>query len=238
MCVNLMNTNTSISRAAVVAGVSSAVMFFAAMLAEFYAHQSLIVSDDANATAHNIINNPLSFRIGILAFIVVLICDTLVSWALYIFLSPINKSLSLLAAIFRLVYTAIFGVSLLNLVSGFRILTDIGYSSAFNNQALVLFHAFDDGWGIGLIFFSIHLLLLGYLIINSNFIPKLIGILLLLASLAYLTDNLAKLLLADYQAYKTVLTMMVAIPSIIGEVGFAVWLLLKGRKLDGIKPTF
>lgn len=237
MRANTMNTDISIRRAAVVAGVSSIVIFIAAMLAEFYARQSLIVTDNANITAHNIIHNPLSFRVGILGFIIILVCDTLVSWALYFLLSPVNKSFSLLAAIFRLVYTAIFGVSLLNLVSGFRLLTDTGYSSAVNNQALALFRAFDDGWAIGLIFFSIHLLILAYLIINSDFIPKLIGILLLLASLAYLTDNLAKLLSADYKAYKTLLTMIVAVPSIIGEVGFAVWLLVKGRKLDELKLT-
>jgi hypothetical protein len=237
MCANTVNTNISIRRAAVIAGVSSIVMFFAALLAEFYARQSLIVTDNANITAHNIIHNSLSFRIGVLGFIIILVCDTLVSWALYIFLNPVNKSFSLLAAIFRLLYTAIFGVSLLNLLSGFRLLTGTGYSSAVNSQALALFRAFDDGWAIGLIFFGIHLLLLAYLIINSDFIPKLIGILLLLAALTYLTDNLAKLLSADYLAYKTLLTMLVAVPSIIGEVGFAGWLLIKGRKMDELTLT-
>lgn len=233
-----MSIEISIRRAAGVAGISSIVMFFAAMLAEFYARQNLIVPDNADVTAYNITHNPSSFRLGIFGFIVVLICDVLVSWALYIFLRPVNKSLSLLAALFRLVYTAVFGTSLLNLVSGFRLLTDTYYTIAANNQALLLFNAFDDGWAVGLIFFGIHLMLLGYLIITSKFIPKLIGILLLLASLAYLTDNAAKLLLADYSAHKTLLTIIVAIPSIIGEVGFAIWLLVKGRKLADGEATF
>ncbi|RYU97635.1 DUF4386 domain-containing protein [Emticicia agri] len=235
-----MNTHSDISirKAAVIAGVSSVVMFFAAMLAEFYGRQRLIVSAHANLTASNIIQYPLSFRMGMLGFIIVLICDVLVSWALYIFLSPVNKSLSLLAALFRLVYTAIFGVSLLNLMTGFRLLTDIHYTSAVNKQTLTLFNAFDDGWAIGLLFFSIHLWLLAYLIFNARFAPKVIGIFLFLASIAYLTDNLAKLLLADYSSYKTLLTILVAIPSIIGEVGFAIWLLIKGRKLADMEPTF
>ncbi len=233
-----MSIEISIRRAAGVAGISSIVMFFAAMLAEFYARQNLIVPDNADVTAYNITHNTSSFRLGIFGFIVVLICDVLVSWALYIFLRPVNKSLSLLAALFRLVYTAVFGTSLLNLVSGFRLLTDTYYTIAANNQALLLFNAFDDGWAVGLIFFGIHLMLLGYLIITSKFIPKLIGILLLLASLAYLTDNAAKLLLADYSAHKTLLTIIVAIPSIIGEVGFAIWLLVKGRKLADGEATF
>lgn len=225
-------TNVNIRQAAIIAGMSSVIMFFAAMIAEFYARQNLIVTNNADATAINIINHTSSFKIGIVGFIIVLICDVLVSWALYIFLNPVNKSISLLAALFRLVYTAIFGVVLLNLITGFRLLTETQYAiGAVNNQALLLFKAFDDGWAVGLLFFGIHLFLLGYLIIKSSFIPKLIGILLLMASLAYMTDNLAKLLLNDYASYKNMLTLFVAIPSILGEVGFAIWLLVKGRKL-------
>lgn len=238
MSANSMSTDISIRQAAVVAGVSSVVMFFAAMLAEFYARQGLMTPNDANTTAYNITHNPLAFRVGIFGFLIVLICDVLVCWALYIFLSPVNKSLSLLAAIFRLVYTTIFGAALLNLVTGFRLLTNIHYAIGVNNQAFNLFHAFDDGWAIGLVFFGIHLFLLAYLIIKSEFIPKIIGVLLFMASLAYLIDNLAKLLLADYQTYKTLLTIMVATPSIIGEVGFAIWLLVKGRKSGEMKPIF
>lgn len=226
--------NITIRKAAITAGLCSIIMFFAAIIAEFYTRQELIVVGDADATAINIINNPTSFRAGILGFIIVLICDVLVSWALYIFLNLVNKDISLLAAIFRLVYTAIFGVVLLNLITGFRLLTETRHTiNSVNSQALLLFNTFDDGWAIGLLFFGIHLLILGYLIIKSTFIPKFIGILLLIASTAYLTDNLAKLFLADYTSYKTLLTVFVAIPSILGEAGFAVWLLIKGRKLTG-----
>ncbi len=232
-----MTIDTSIRRAAIIAGTSSIVMFFAAMLAELYARQGLIVADNAAATAHNIISNPLAFRMGMLGFLIVLICDVLVAWALYIFLSPVNKNIALLAAFFRLVYTCIFGVALLNLMTGFRLLTNVQYSEIIDknelyHQALLQFNAFDDGWAIGLVFFGVHLLLIAYLIIQSSFIPKIIGILFFLAAIAYMGDNAAKLLLADYQDYKTLLTMAVAIPSIIGEVGFAVWLLLKGGKIN------
>jgi len=228
-------TNVTIRQAAITAGISSVIMFFAAMIAEFYARQNLIVTNNADATAINIINHNGSFKTGILGFIVVIICDVLVSWALYIFLNPVNKEISLLAALFRLIYTGIFGVSLLNFVTGFRLLTHTKYVTlSVNQQALLSFNAFDDGWAIGLLFFGIHLLLLGYMILKSNFIPKLIGILLLLAATVYIVVNLAKLLLADYVNYKNLLTLFVAIPSILGEVGFAIWLLVKGRKLHNV----
>lgn len=89
--------------AAIVAGTGLLIMFFAAIFANFFVIESLIVPGDAERTANNIIANESLFRFGIVSFLIVLICDVLVAWALYVFLNPVNKSLSLLAAWFRLV---------------------------------------------------------------------------------------------------------------------------------------
>ncbi|PLK42710.1 DUF4386 domain-containing protein [Emticicia sp. TH156] len=231
--MSIKTPGTTTGQAAFIAAIASIIMFFAAMIAEFHTHQSLIVPTNAQATAHNIIENPFKFQIGLLAFIIVLICDIMVSWALYIFFKKVDRGFSFLAAIFRLVYTTIFAVSLLNLVSGFRLLST-NQSLPFDEasvQALIYFNAFDDGWAIALIFFAFHLLLLAFLIIRSGLVPKIIGFLLFWAAIAYMTDNIAKLSASNYHNHKTVLTALVAIPSIIGEVGFAIWLLIKGRKL-------
>lgn len=228
--------NISIRRTAIISGVASIVMFFAAIIAEFYARQGIIIQDNATATAQNLLNNPFAFRVGMLGFLVILICDVLVSWALCIFLSPVHRYIALLAAVFRLIYTGIFASALTNLMMGFRLITNTQYTgitdkNGLYHYALLQFNAFDDGWAIGLVFFGVHLLLLAYLIIMSGFIPKIIGVLLFFASIAYMIDNIAKLIVSDYQHYKNIFTMAVAIPSIIGELGFALWLLIRGSRL-------
>jgi hypothetical protein len=220
---------------ALVAGISSVIMFGAAMVAEMLARQQLIVAGDATATAHNIIGGGFSFRMGMLGFFTVMLCDVLVAWAMYLFLQPAGKQLSLLAAWLRLMYTAVFGISLTSLMSGYRLLTDGQAAAVFqadqlHAQAMLHFNAFNDGWAIAFLFFGLHLLLLGYLIIKSTAMPKVLGILLMAAGTAYLIDNFAKLLLPNYAEVQGILTALVVLPSIVGELGLAIWLLVRGGK--------
>ncbi len=221
-------------QAALVAAVSLLIMFVAAMLAEFAARQSLIVPGDAANTAQNIVAHSLSFRMGLLGYMIVFICDALVTWALYIFFVKANQHLSMLAAAFRLLYTAISGAALVHLLTGYRLLTGahagMGQADALAEQALQSFQTFDDAWAIAMVFFGLHLLVLGYLVLKSGTMPRFIGVLLLAAAVGYVGDSLSKMLLSNYADYKAIFTMMLAIPGIIGEVGLAVWLLVKGGK--------
>jgi hypothetical protein len=79
-----------------------------------------------------------------------------------------------------------------------------------------------------LVFFGIHLFILGYLIFKSGFIPKILGILLIVASIGYLSDSFANFLLPNYNDYKDTFLMIVVIPGIIGELSLTYWLLFKG----------
>jgi hypothetical protein len=226
---------TSPRKAALIAGLSSILLAITAMIAELYARQQLIVPDDAAETARRVIAGQTSFRIGLFGFAVAIICDLLISWALYVFLKPVNKNLSLLIAWFRLVYTVIFAMAVVELVNGNQLLTDGHLSSVMEpNQlhelALHHFQGFDNGWTIGFLFFGLHLVLLGYLALKSGTIPKIIGILVFVAGIAYVGSNLAKLIMPNYEDYSAVLTAVVAIPSVIGELSLAVWFVAKGGK--------
>ena len=240
MNTQVFNQSTQISqrKIALVAGISSLVLAAAAMVAEFYARQQLIVPHDATATAQRVIAGQASFRIGIFGFAISLICDLLISWAMYVFMKQTNKQLSLLAAWFRLVYTVIFALAVVELVNGFQVLTDGNLTAVLeqdqvNAFAMQHFQAFDNGWTIGFLFFGLHLVFLGYLAVKSGFVPKVIGVLLFIAGVAYFFSNLAKLILPDYEVYAAIFTSVVAIPSIIGELSLAIWLVVKGGKKMG-----
>jgi hypothetical protein len=79
---------------------------------------------------------------------------------------------------------------------------------------------------IGLFFFGIHLILLGRIIGK----PRIIGLFLVLAGAMYMVDTAAHFVLPAYEAYATIFLALVAIPSIVGEMAFSVWLLIKGGK--------
>jgi hypothetical protein len=223
-----------------VAGFGLLLMAILAMFSNFSVLEGLIVPDDGAATANNIIANEMLFRSGFISFVIVVILDVLVAWALYVLLKPVNKNLAMLAAWFRLVYTAIFGVALSNLLNVLPLLSGANYFTVFTAdllklyaQVMLLVDAFKNGWLIGLVFFGVHLLVVGYLIIKSGgYIPRIIGIFLILASAGYVIDSLAHFLLSNYADYKTIFQLIVAVPGVIGELSLAFWLLIKGVKVQ------
>ena len=241
-----MNSNHETSRpaelslraAAIVAGLGLLAMAVLAAFANFSVIQNLVVVGDANATAVNILGSAGSFRMGITFFLITAILDVLVAWALYVLLKPAHKSLSLLAAGFRVVYATIFAAALTNLFNALRLFTGADSLKALPTdqlyaQGMGSLDAFKSGWNIGLVFFGLHLLLLGYLVFQSSYAPKwlgiVLGILLAFAGLGYLADSFGTFLNPNYN-------ISIAQFAFVGEVLLIFWLLWKGIKGFGKKP--
>jgi hypothetical protein len=228
-------TFDSNNQAARIAGAAILIMALFAGFAYGYALKILVVTGDANVTANNIRNSEMLFRIIIFSFVVILICDVVVAWALYDFLKSVNEQLSLLGAWLRLVYASILGVALFGLVFILSLNNGAGYSNVFeeehlNAYVLLCLNAFDGIWSIGLVIFGCHLLVVGYLAFRSGYIPQILGMLLIIAALSYLISNLANLLLPNYEDYKATTNLVLSVPMIVGELGFGLWLLVKGNK--------
>src|SRR6478672_6135539 len=203
-------TKTSLRTAALIAGFSLLVMVIAAPFVELFAYPKLVVPGNAAETIQNIKANRGLFIYVIFGYLLTFIADIVVAWALYILLKPVNEHLSLLTAIFRWIYKVIALVALLNLVTVFRILHTSDYLHVFqpgqlNIQVMYLLKSFKSSWYFGLIFFSIHLVLLGYVVMRSNFIPSILGVLLIITGLGYLLTNLRPYLFptlnVDFAAY-------------------------------------
>lgn len=219
----------SLRKTALVAGWGLLIMTIFAVFAIYFVFQNLIVPGDATTTANNIMASEMLFRIGICSILIVLICDVVVAWALYVFLKQVNKNLSLLAAWLRLVYAAMLGIGLLNLVIVLILLSGVNYLAVFETdqlhaQVLLFLNAFNDVWALGLIVFGFHLVTLGYLVFKSNYIPKVLGVLLILAGFSYLIDYFGKFLVPNFD---------VPISMVLGwgELIFMFWLLFKGGKI-------
>jgi len=186
---------TSLGTAALIAGIGLLIMVIAAPFAELYVFPRLVVSGDAAETVKNIIANKTLFVAGIFGYLITFLCDVLVAWALYVYLKPVNENLSLLTAWFRLVYTLIALIALLHLVTILRLLNTPIYLSLFQPeqlqaQVMLSLTTFRSNWYFGLLFFGIHLGLLGYLVFRSKYIPSILGVLLIVAGLGYLLTTL------------------------------------------------
>ncbi|WCF08307.1 DUF4386 domain-containing protein [Paenibacillus thiaminolyticus] len=221
-------------KTALAAGISLIIMTLASFFAYGFVHASLVIQGDASATFHNIMSSSMLFKAEIFGWVIILICDIVVAWAFYIFLEPIHKSLSLLGACFRLTYTAILGIAILNLIFVLLLSNSADYLSISNQlqaQAMLYLRAFDSIWSIGLIIFGGHLLIVGYVALKSCGIPKIISILMLLAGAGYILIHLCNVFLPQYDGIKTVLTFIFTVPMIAGELGFGLWMLIKGGKV-------
>lgn len=219
----------SLSNSAIIAGIGLILMTILAPIANFSIIQRLIVPDDAAKTVNNIIASEGLFRLGICFLLINAVLDIIVAWALYVFLKPINKSLSLLTAWFRIVYATILVVILMYLINVLQLVNGADYLTAFETnqlQALVLLSLknFTLGWGFGLIIFGFHLLLLGYLMLKAGYMHRILGILLIIASLGYFIDGFGNLLSSNYN-------ISIGVFTFIGEVILIFWLLIMGRKI-------
>lgn len=220
-------------RAALIAGVGYVLIFVLAVFANFLVIGGLIESGDAAATAENIMESEGLFRAGLVGFTIVFVVDVVVAWALFILFRSLSRDLSLLTAWFRLVYTVLLGVALIFFFVALQLLSGADFLDAFGQgqvdaHALLAVDAFNYAWLIGLVCFGFHLILLGYLVVVSGWTTKALGYVLMVAGAAYIIDTLARAVIADYADLENLFLAMVAVPSVIGELWFTVWLLLKG----------
>jgi hypothetical protein len=195
----------------ILAGVSYLVIFFAAIFGNFFMLEAILASPIETVT-----QNHMMVRFGILAFLLTVVFDVVVAWALYELYK--DHFLSGLSTYFRMMHAAIMGVALFALPLALKATTE--------TEILRQVDIFNIIWLIGLFFFGIHLILLARIIKK----PKFIALFLMLAGIMYMIDTGAHFLLPNYDTYSEVFLAMVAIPSIIGEMSFAIWLLVKGGK--------
>ena len=227
----------SIQKTARLAGGLYLVITLAAMVAHIYVPSAIIVPGDATATANNIMTSPALFRVGgIGAEMVILLCEIVLSIVLYVLFKPVNKTLSMLAAVSRLAMTTIHGINLINYFFVILLLSGTGYLAVFDagqiNALVMLFlDAHSYGFTIGIAFLTLPVFLLGYLIIKSGYFPRILGVLFVLAGVGYLVDSFALLLSPTYDTTPVFL----ALPIAIAEIAFPLWLLIKGVNVEGWK---
>lgn len=196
---------------ALIAGSSYLIIFFAAIFANFFMLES--IQNDPLATIRD---HHMMVRLGILAFLITVVFDVVVAWALQELYN--EHELSKLSTLFRMMHAAIMGVAVFSLV--------VSLSSTSEQEILRQADNFNIIWLIGLFFFGIHLILLGRIISR----PVYIRIFLFLAGIMYMVDTGAQFLLPEYDNYASIFLALVAIPSIGGEMSLSVWLLIKGGK--------
>ncbi len=220
-----MNTNSP-QKTARVAAFVFVLIFILGMSTELFIRPGMIVPGDAAATVNNIAASESLFRLSVVSDLIRQALLMLLPLLLYKLLKPVNKTISSLMVIFYLVCVPI---SLLNELNHFAVLllsSGAGFLTAFKADqlnAMVMF--FIDlrinGTYIAQ-FFSFWVVLVGYLVFKSGFLPRILGILLMLVGLSY---TVSAVLFFIFPAFDTAIFGLF---TFIGESLFYLWLLIKG----------
>ena len=222
--------NRPIRRASLVAGVGLMLMSVLAGFGNFVVLEGLVTPGDAAKTAGDIIASEGTFRFGVASLYLVIVLDVVIAWALLRVFTPVNRDISRLAAWFRLAYSGVFLVALSQLAGIPDLLNSAGGSALFSAeqvqaQALLKFDAFEDVWMAGLILFGAHLLLIGYLAYRSGYVPRVLGVLLVIAGAGYAFDSFVTVFSGGSPFAISTVTFL-------GEFLLGLWLLIRGSRLS------
>lgn len=209
-----------------IAGVFYLLTILTRMFVEIFVRNRLVVSDDAAATATNILAHEPLWRWGFAADILAFASYIALTALLYELFKHVNRSLSLVAAFFSLVACVVQAISSLFHLAPLVLLGGARYLSVFTVEqlqalALVFLKLRAEAYhNIGLVFFGLYLLLIGYLIFRSTFLPLILGVLMVLAGLSYVLF-VSPPLVRSLQPY------ILVFPG-VGQISLTLWLLVFG----------
>ena len=221
---------TSPNTYARIGGIAYLIIIVAGFLGEMFVRNSIVVSGDAAATARNLAASPTLWRLGIAGDLLMHVCDIIVLLTYFVIFWPVNRKLIVFAIMLNLIQTAVLVANKLNLLMPLFLTSNDEYLTPFSLQQLhtlsyLFIKAHSYGFGIGLIFFGCALLVYGYLIRKSVFLPGALGIGLQIAGVCYLVNSFA-LILAPKIAQ--LLFPAILLPPLIAELSLCLWLIFKG----------
>ena len=216
----------SLKQAALVAGFTY--LLNPVTFAEAYVMPRLVAADPAE-TVRNLTAHPHLFSAAVLSYVISAIGDVVMAWALYALLRPIHRAFAMLGSLLQLVYAAVWLAAISNLGLIYRLVAVPDYArytspAGLPLQISELLGAYRSGWGLSLILFGLHLVLTGWLIARSSYLPRWLGWLLFVDGWAWVIDSVSVYLFpnANLQLLKAIFA---------AELIFMVWLLGWGWRL-------
>jgi len=210
-------------------GGSYLAYILAAILATVLAQIGL---GDAQQVYQAMVTNEASFRLGLVVALLTGFLFVVVAWGLYVLLRSVNPDLALLFLVLNAVGVAIQGASMLFLLSALLQGDPASHLQAYSaaqleGMAFLSIGLYKISFVTAQLFFGTWLFPLGWLVYRSGFLPRFLGVLLLLDGIAVLIWFTQALLLPDYPAIRYPGLAV----SFLAEVGLALWLLVKGVRV-------
>lgn len=207
------------------AGVFFLLTIAAGIIAQMFISGRLVVDGDAAATATNILTHKTLFQLGLTIYLIEMTCQITLTLLWYRLLKPVSRNISLLAAFLGLTGCVIKTFSRLFYIAPLLVLSGAHYLSVFNTEqlqalALLFLNVNDQAAGIALVFFGFSTLLIGYLIVKSTFLPRILGIFAIVGGIGWLTFL--------YPPFAERLFLYIVAVGLLGGVLQILWFLVAG----------
>jgi hypothetical protein len=210
------------------AGLLTLLIAVIAIVSMVFLPTDLIVPGDAMRTAANIQASEGAFRISMVGDALIFLVEIILVVILFDLVKAVDKTLAAISSLARFGMTVIQGMNLINRFIVLSLVGGVGYLSVFAadqvNTLVMLFLDTHDYlvliWGLS---FGLHLLILGYLVYKSGYMPGYTGILLIVAGVCYLVQSFGNILLPQYEEIFTVIGFISMV-----ELVFPIWLVIKG----------
>jgi hypothetical protein len=194
----------------------------------FYVPSVLVVRDDAATTARNIMASELLFRAGTVSHLITQVIFVGVVLALYRLFKPVSESRATLMVVLALLGIPIACVNEVNHLAILRLLSGASdgalSSTQLHAQVMLFLNMYDDGIFIAQAFWGLWLLPLSSLVLRSGFLPKVLGIAVLVAGAAYVFDSSTQLLALS--------SATISQYTFVAELLFPLWLVVKGVNVE------
>ncbi len=228
----------SLNKTARMAGLVYLLYIVVTILADVFGRSKLVVFGDAGATAANITASTGTFRLSFVGDLVSIVLFLLAAWGLYVLLNPVNPGIALSFVLLNAAGTAVYAIDLLNQLAALLLLSGANYLQAFQPEqlkALAMFFLilYKNGYWIAQIFFAAWLLPLGYLVFKSGFLPKILGIIMMIHFVGWLATFFQFFLFPGFAA----ITYVTYPLGLISELGLTLWLLIMGAKERAPAPA-
>jgi hypothetical protein len=222
----------SVKKAARIAGVLYLSMVVTGPFSLIYVPNKLIVRGNAAATADNILTHETMFRLAILADLIGAVIFIGLAIALYRLFSGVNKTWAGLMVAFVLVSAAIGFLNTLNNIAALTLFRGADFLTAFDKPqrdalGMLFIRLHSQGTFINEIFWGLWLFPFGLLVFRSGFLPRFIGVWLMINCSGWLALSITALFFPTY--YGTAFQW--SQPILFGELAIMLWLLIKGAKV-------
>ena len=217
----------AIDRYARYAGVAMLLSLVFGALGEAYLPGRIIVTGDAAATAANITAHPTLFRMAFATYLVEGFSDIVLCVLWYIILKPVDRNLALISAFVGVVSMITFAIAQSHFWASSIILKDVGGMTAFTEEqrtalAYLSIRMATMTASLFLCFYGTASAIRGYLIARSGYLPKVLGVLLMIGGAGFILRSLTYILAPAFGS-----TLML-IPMAVAGIPLTFWLLVKG----------